>query len=87
MNDFKGFLAENYVCNVLIQCGLKPYYWESNGTAEVDFVVQDKEENIIPIEVKSGNHTRAKSLNVFIKTYKILYSKRISTKNLALKII
>lgn len=54
MNDFKGALAENYVCNSLVQCGLKPYYWESNGKAEVDFVVQDKEGNIIPIEVKSS---------------------------------
>ena len=81
MNDFKGALAENYVCNGLVQCGLKPYYWESNGKAEVDFVVQDKEGNIIPIEVKSSIHTRSKSLNVFKSLYKIPYSIRISTKN------
>ena len=81
MNDFKGALAENYVCNSLVQCGLKPYYWESNGKAEVDFVVQDKEGNIIPIEVKSSIHTRSKSLNVFKNLYKIPYSIRISTKN------
>lgn len=81
MNDFKGALAENFVCNSLVQCGLKPYYWESNGKAEVDFVVQDKEGNIIPIEVKSSIHTRSKSLNVFKSLYKIPYSIRISTKN------
>ena len=81
MNDFKGALAENYVCNSLVQCGLKPYYWESNGKAKVDFVVQDKEGNIIPIEVKSSIHTRLKSLNVFKSLYKIPYSIRISTKN------
>lgn len=81
MNDFKEALAENYVCNSLVQCGLKPYYWESNGKAEVDFVVQDKEGNIIPIEVKSSIHTRSKSLNVFKSLYKIPYSIRISTKN------
>ena len=81
MNDFKGALTENYVCNSLVQCGLKPYYWESNGKAEVDFVVQDKEGNIIPIEVKSSIHTRSKSLNVFKSLYKIPYSIRISTKN------
>ena len=81
MNDFKGALTENYVCNSLVQCGLKPYYWESNGKAEVDFVVQDKEGNIIPIEVKSSIHTRSKSLNVFKNLYKIPYSIRISTKN------
>ena len=55
--------------------------WESNGKAEVDFVVQDKEGNIIPIEVKSSIHTRSKSLNVFKGLYKIPYSIRISTKN------
>ena len=81
MNDFKGALAENYVCNGLVQCGLKPYYWESNGKAEIDFVVQDKKGNIIPIEVKSGIHTRSKSLNVFKRLYKIPYSIRVSTKN------
>ena len=81
MNDFKGALTENYVCNSLVKCGLKPYYWESNGKAEVDFVVQDKEGNIIPIEVKSSIHTRSKSLNVFKSLYKIPYSIRISTKN------
>lgn len=81
MNDFKGALAENYVCSSLVQCGLTPYYWESNGKAEVDFIVQDKEGNIIPIEVKSSIHTRSKSLNVFKSLYKIPYSIRVSTKN------
>lgn len=81
LNDFKGALAENYVCSSLVQCGLTPYYWESNGKAEVDFVVQDKKGNIIPIEVKSSIHTRSKSLNVFKSLYNIPYSLRISTKN------
>lgn len=81
LNDFKGILSENYVCSSLVQCGLVPYYWESNGKAEVDFVVQDRDGNIIPIEVKSSIHTRSKSLNVFKTLYKIPYSIRISTKN------
>lgn len=81
MNDFKGALTENYVCNALVQCGLTPYYWESNGKAEVDFIIQDKDGNIIPIEVKSSIHTRSKSLNIFKSLYKIPYSIRISTKN------
>ena len=39
--DFEEFLwalAENYVCSSLIKAGLTPYYWESNGKAEVYFV-------------------------------------------------
>ena len=85
LNNFKGALAENYVCSSLVKCGLIPYYWESNGKAEVDFVVQDKMGNIIPIEVKSGIHTRSKSLNVFKSLYNIQYSIRISTKNFGLE--
>lgn len=81
LNNFKGALAENYVCSSLVQSGLTPYYWESNGKAEVDFVVQDKDGNIIPIEVKSSTHTRSKSLNLFKSLYKNPYSIRVSTKN------
>lgn len=81
LNEFKGALAENYVCSSLVKASLIPYYWESNGKAEVDFVVQDKNGNIIPIEVKSSIHTRSKSLNVFKGLYNIKYSIRISRKN------
>lgn len=81
LNNFKGALAENYVCSSLVKSGLIPYYWESKGIAELDFIVQDKEGNIIPIEVKSEENTRSKSLNVFKNLYKITYSIRISTKN------
>ena len=81
LNEFKGALTENFVCSSLVQCGLIPYYWESNGRAEVDFVIQDRNGNIIPIEVKSSIHTRSKSLNVFKNLYKVPFSIRISTKN------
>ena len=81
LNNFKGALTENYVCSSLVKCGFKPYYWESNGKAEVDFIIQNKNGEIIPIEVKSSIHTRSKSLNVFKSLYTIPYSIRISTKN------
>jgi len=39
------------------------YYWtaEGSGKAEVDFIVQD-DIHIIPVEVKSGSASRARSL-------------------------
>ena len=80
-NDFKGALTENYVCSVLASKGYTPFYWESNGQAEVDFVIQDKEGNIIPIEVKASDNVRAKSLQQFIKRYSPKYSIRVSAKN------
>jgi predicted AAA+ superfamily ATPase len=41
------------------------YYWTNeNSTAEVDFVVQNEEE-IIPIEVKSGTNIKSASFKSF----------------------
>ena len=78
---FKGALAENYVAQALATNGHNIFYWESSGKAELDFVMQDKEGNIIPIEVKSGEHTKAKSLGVFMSRYDCPYAIRISGKN------
>lgn len=78
---FKGALAENYVASVLVTNGYTPYYWESKGKAEVDFLIQDRDGNIIPIEVKSSDNVRSKSLNQYVSKYKPKYSIRISARN------
>ncbi len=78
---FKGALAENYVCSALTTSGYQPFYWESQGKAEVDFVIQDRNGNIIPIEVKSADNVKAKSLTQFIGKYDIEHSIRVSAKN------
>ncbi|HDK7176519.1 TPA: ATP-binding protein [Clostridium botulinum] len=80
-NDFKGALTENYVCFSLNANGYTPYYWESKGNAEVDFLIQDKDGDIIPIEVKAAEHVRAKSLQQYIKKYQPKYAVRVSGKN------
>lgn len=80
-NDFKGELTENYVCFTLNVNGYSSYYWESKGSAEVDFLIQDKDGNIIPIEVKAAEHVRVRSLQQFIKKYQPKYVIRISAKN------
>ena len=81
LDGFKGALAENYVCSALTSSGYTPFYWESPGKAEVDFVIQDSKGNIIPIEVKAADHVKAKSLTQFVGRYKTPYSIRISAKN------
>jgi predicted AAA+ superfamily ATPase len=78
--DFKGGMAENYVCGQLIANGYPCYYWMSGRGAEVDFVIQ-REGKVIPIEVKSAENTKAKSLAVYISSYKPAYSVKLSTKN------
>ena len=80
LNDFKGGMVENYVNSQLIINGYTTYYWESARGAEVDFIIQ-REGKIIPIEVKSADNTRAKSLNIYMEAYKPEYAIKLSTKN------
>jgi len=58
-----------------------PYYWESRGKAEVDFLIQARSGDIIPVEVKSSENVRSKSLQQFVSRYKPPLSIRISAKN------
>lgn len=80
LNDFKGGMAENYVNVQLVTNGYSTYYWESERGAEIDFVIQ-REGQLIPIEVKSADNTRAKSLKVYMETYKPAYAIKLSAKN------
>lgn len=79
-----GPLTENYVANELRIKGYELYYWESEGTAELDFLIQ-KELDIVPIEVKSGLHTKSRSLDIYMKDKKPNYAIRISEKNFGLE--
>lgn len=80
LNDFKGGLTENYVNIQLTINDYKTYYWESERRAEIDFIIQ-REGQLIPIEVKSADNTRAKSLRVYMETYKPDYAIKLSAKN------
>lgn len=80
-SGFKGALAENYIMQALVINGFSPYYWSSPGKAELDFVFQDKQGNIIPLEGKSADNVRAKSLKSYISLYRPPYSIRVSAKN------
>ena len=81
LNDFKGDMTENYVNIHLNINEYTQYYWKaSRGTAEVDFIIM-REGKIIPVEVKSADNTRAKSLDVYMKKYDPEYAVKISSKN------
>ena len=75
-----GPLTEHYVANELRLHGYDLYYWESDGTAEVDFLIQ-KEFDIVPIEVKSSIHTKSRSLNLYKDKFQPKVAIRISEKN------
>ncbi|MGH7890265.1 MAG: ATP-binding protein, partial [Thermodesulfobacteriota bacterium] len=44
------------------------FYWTSEGKAELDFVLE-QDDLIYPLEVKSGNSSKKKSLRVYGDAY------------------
>ncbi len=80
LNDFKGGMTENYVNIQLSINEYRTYYWESERGAEIDFVIQ-RGGKLIPIEVKSADNTKAKSLKVYMETYHPDYAIKLSTQN------
>lgn len=80
--QFKGSIAENFVCQALKKTyGRAPYYWTSDGKAEIDYIIEQKGK-VIPIEVKSGTETKAKSLSVYKNKYEPSLRIRVSNMNL-----
>ena len=80
-DGFKGALAENYIMQALTVNGFEPFYWSSPGKAELDFVIQDRSGNILPLEGKSADNVKAKSLRTFVSLYEPPYAIRVSAKN------
>ena len=82
--EFKGAIAENYVAQSFqFATARSPYYWTSNGKAEVDFIFEHLK-SCIPVEVKSGDNTKSKSLAVYAEKYQPKLRVRISNLNLTL---
>ena len=80
LNDFKGGMTENYVCQQLICRKHTCFSWHSEGLAEIDFIIQ-RNRAIIPIEVKSADNNQAKSLQVYMRKYRPEYAVKVSTNN------
>ena len=84
LQNFKGGLTENYVFNQLTSSGMVLYYWTSGNQAEVDFIARIGKD-IIPIEVKSSENTRSRSLSVYVKAHSPKYAIRLSMRNFGLE--
>ena len=84
----KGNIAELFVGLELLKntsCYEKSYlyYWQreaQNSQAEIDYVIQ-KQEKIIPIEVKAGTKGAMQSLYLFLEEKKSAYGIRLSLEN------
>lgn len=79
-NIYKGAMTENYVVQQLSAQGKKLYYFKPSESMEIDLVLEMQEE-IVPVEIKSGRHKRSRSLNNYIQKYHPEYAIRISGLN------
>lgn len=84
LGNFKGFIAEVFVAQemkALLNDEL--YSWQENQS-EIEFLMRYRD-NLIPVEVKSGNRTKAKSLSVYKNKYTPNISVKLSTRNLRIE--
>ena len=80
--EFKGALAENYALqSIITKFEVLPQYWTSDAQAEVDFIIQYGN-GIYPIEVKSDQNVKSRSLRIYIDKYKPKLGVRLSLRNL-----
>lgn len=77
---YKGAIAENYVYTQLMCMGIDSYFWRTKSDAELDFIT-DFEGALIPVETKSADNTKAKSLHQFCSRYKPKLGIKTSLKN------
>ncbi len=80
-----GMLTENYVASCFKYNNLNLNYWQNDYQSEIDFVLQSKKGSIIPVEVKTSNHVKSRSLTNYINEYNPKYAIRISSKNFGFK--
>jgi uncharacterized protein len=66
--QFKGYLAETFVLSELVNAGADTVFTWRSGTSEIEFLLCSGEQ-VIPIEVKAGINTKAKSMKVYREKY------------------
>lgn len=83
--DIRRSIVENEVANTLIRLGYNLYYYQSDGKAEISFVVQDRNGKIMPIEVVNMKLTKAKAMSLFMSKYDLNECIRLTEDNFAKK--
>lgn len=81
--SYKGYFAENFAAQEFLCSGARELYSWSENTAEVEFL-REFDGNVLPIEIKSGWVTQAKSLAVFAERYKPKYRTIMSARPLSI---
>ncbi len=84
-DNLKYILYENNLANTIFSCGYNLYYYQSEGKAEIPFIVQTRAGKIIPIEIVNKNLSKAKSLSLFMSKFNISEAIRFTEDNFSIK--
>ncbi|MCL2246297.1 MAG: ATP-binding protein [Lentimicrobiaceae bacterium] len=70
--EYKGVLAEQFIIQQLkIDDKLSIFYFSPDSySMEVDFIIQNENDEVIPIEVKAGTNLKTKSFKFFCEKHK-----------------
>ena len=84
-DDIRRSLVENDIANTLVKLGFSLYYYQSDGKAEIQFVIQNRNGKIIPIEVVNMKLTKAKAMSMFLKKFEMTDCIRLTEDNFSKK--
>ncbi len=83
--NVKEVLYQNHIAKALTEAGYSLYYYQSEGKAEVSFIIQNRNGKIIPIELVNKRLVKAKSLSLLLSKYEIEDSFKITEENFSRK--
>ena len=72
-------IIQNYVAATLYNNGYHVYYYESEGKAEIPFVIQTVKGEVIPIDIE--RRKKAKNITRFNKDHNINFAINITFEN------
>ena len=81
----KEVMYENHIAKTLAESDYSIYYYQTEGKAEVNFVIQNRMGEIIPIELTTRTNSKAKSLAVFMKKFTVNQGYRMTESNFSTK--
>lgn len=84
-NTSKYILYENMVANSIVSSGYNLYYFQSEGKAEVPFLVQSRSGKILPIEIVNKNMSKSKSLALVMNKFGLEEAIRVTEDNFSVK--
>jgi len=84
-DDLRRVLIENNIANTISNWGYSLYYYQSEGKAEVSFIIQNRNGKIIPVELVNKRLVKAKSLSLLLSKYDISDSFKITEENFSKK--